>query len=234
MKKWIIVLIAAVMGAQPLCAQNKLSWKDIFLGPSLHNTQKNVEEKLKQAVIRQLQANDTTPQKNGQMRAYKLNKNNMIRLQFLAESYIPINYNKENAANCRAILLDNKGTILMNDTCRKALFHTKKQVSFVVDFNNLVPGYKLKISHYPKNTMVFKDNYILAVLPIPGDLSAKLPAVSSPVFVAKEDRWLTEGKLYVLPFSLSGLFNPLKDQQSRKKMAQSLPDNFYAKVEGFY
>lgn len=234
MKKWIIVLVAAVMGAQPLFAQNKISWKELLLSPAFQETQTDIDKKLKQALIRQLQAKDATQQQEGQMRAYRVNPQAVVQIRFAPQSYKAINYNKTYSDNCQALLLDNNGTILLNEYCRKALFHTKDKLAFSVDLNNILPGRVLKITNYPRNTIVLKDNYALAVIPLTQSVKEQMPALKSPIFVAKRDRWLVEGKKYIVPFSLGSLFDPKQPQNKRERMSDSLPDHFSAKVEGFY
>lgn len=233
-KKWIFALVIAILGAQPLFAQEKFSWKNILISPAFRETQTDVEKKLKQAVIRKLQAKDTTPHEEDQMRAYQINPQAILHIQFEPQSYKAINYNKEYAENCRAMLLDKKGTVLLNDTCRKALFHTKEKIAFQVDFSSILPGYTLKVSNYPRRSIVFKDNYALANIPLTENLKERLPAIKAPVFVAKRDRWLIKGEKYIVPFSFDKIFDSRQPQDIRRRMSKSLPDYFFAKLEGFH
>lgn len=229
MKNWIFFLFVVLFAVQPVFAQRNI-WKEIFTPPAFHETQASVEEKLEKAFIRNLQKSDKKPQAKGQLRAYKFNSKAVLKIQFTAASYIPSNYNKETANSCRGLLIDQQGTVILNDVCRRALFFTKDKLTFIVDFNNVVPGYKIKISNFPKNQLIGKKNYLVAKLPMPQALRNKLPKITAPILVATSGRLLASGDPYLLSFQLNDLFTT-KNQDSLIKM---LPNEFYAKAEGFY
>lgn len=234
MNKWIILTLLCLLGAQSVFAQSKeVSWKELLFGTAYNQTQEDVEKKIEAALIKQLQSADKTPQEEGEIRAYKYSPKAIVNIQFHAPSYVPSNYNKQHAANCQALLLDNRGTLLLNETCRKALYHTKKILYFTVDFSRLLPKTFLQVKNYPRNIILMKDNYALARIPLTYDISKRLPAISAPVFVAQRDRWFTEGEKYILPFSISSLFDRKFPQEKRNRLAESLPEEFSSQVPGF-
>ena len=229
----LLFVLAILLASQTSFAQNNI-WKQIFIPPAFHDTKISAEKKIELAFIRALQKNDKTPQPKGQMRAYNFNNKAVLKIQFTGESYIPSNYDKKAAAACRALLVDNDGTVILNDSCRKALFFTKDKLAFIVDFTNIIPKYKIKVSNFPKNKLISKKNYLVAKLPLPANLKNKLPKIAEPVLVATSGKILASNTPYLIDFSLKELFSPQNAQKEKDSLIKALPKEFYAKAEGFY
>lgn len=233
MKKTCLAVLFATLSVQPLAAQ-KFTWKDLFLtAPAFTQTRQDAQKQVEDALIAKLQEADRRAQEEGELRAYQFDPDAVLRIHIEAPSYVPVNYNRENAANCLALLLDNEGTVLLNETCRKALMHTHEKLTFTVDLGNLLPGRFLKISNYPRRSILLKRNYALAALPLTQAVKKDLPEIKSPVFVAKRERLLGAGKKYILPRPLSTVFDGKTPQKLRERFAKVLPAHFTAQLQGF-
>lgn len=228
MKK-IVSTVVLLICCGALHAQS-FNWLGVF---STKERPLNKQELQEQLRIADLQAREKVILQEGEMRAFNVNPQAIVHIVFEAASYVPINYKKEYAANCYALLLDDKGTIVMNQNCRMALMHTKKQLTLTVDFSQLLGKKSVyKISFQPKR-FIYKKNYVIGQLPLPSNAAQEMQRIGAPTFVCKDKRLFVEDKPAVLKKQLTILFDNTVEETSKKIFAKALPNYFFTQIAGF-
>lgn len=226
MKKTICMLFLFTLATG---AANAQSW----LGSAWSYRKDNPKQLQEMLAAKALQAREKAYLEEGELRAFNVNSSAVASLKLEAGSYIPVNYNKENAANCHALLLDAQGTVILNHQCREALHHTKTQLIVTADFSNLLgkPAvYQLKFS---REGFIYKDNYAIAQIPLPAPVAEKMTALKTPTLVRRDERWFSESKAFVVKKPLSSLFDKALSQEQSKAFAKRLPGFFFANAHGF-
>lgn len=192
----------------------------------------SAEQKAEQAYIKLLKEHEKVVLEKGELRAFNTDSKYVVQLVFTPSSFVPTNYNREHAANCRAILLDNEGTLLLNWHCRQVLMHPQKLLHFTIKMPRLNPSQDVIVTNFPIKKMVFKRNYALCQVNLPASIRQSLPPVEEPVLV-KKTGFIKASEPQVVKMPLKCLFDASLKAEVRERMFDKLPDFFYAKLHGF-
>lgn len=134
--------------------------------------------------------------------------------------------------NCTGLLLDKKGTLLLNEDCVEALDAAKSKISFTLKLPHLTQV-DIRVQNYKKEECIYKVNYALCQVYLPVSVAHFVPNVQEPVLIQKKPDPENQVEQTPLDIPVSQLFDKNFSTNDKEQILAELPELFYVNLEGF-